>query len=487
LDIASSSSKTMRNKLILSFILVVLVAVSGVIVLAQLGVANEVRSFMQTGGQQFANQTADELERLYAAQGSWDGAAEVLQRTASQSTGRSGHGSGPGNTAGGINQNLILADANRQVLAVTPGAQVAIGEVLPESSIANAIPLHTTPEETLRQQIVGYLISYNALRFGAAESNFLVERLSLAALLAGGAAGLVALLLGLYLTHRLLLPVRQLTQATRGLAAGDLSQRVPVSRSAMGRDELAELAHTFNVMADSLQAAQTARQAMTADIAHELRTPLSVQRATLEALQDGIYPLETDSLIPLLEQNHMLSRLVEDLRTLALSDAGQLHLERTAIDLTDFARRVATRFQAAADANQVLLQLDLPPSEQPCMASVDPLRLEQVLNNLLSNALRHTPVQGHVRLRLAPCQADQSAWIMQVEDSGSGIPEEALPHIFDRFYRADKSRSRQAGGSGLGLTIARDLMRAHGGELTAANLPGAGAQFTLHIPRGGLA
>ena len=472
----------MRKKLTLSFFLVVLVSFIGVIILSRLGVASEVRTFVQTGGQQHTKEVARDLEAFYALNGSWEDAETLLVKPMGQGAGRLGQGNGPGGAAGGFNQNLILADNDRKVLAATPGTDITIGEILPESSAANGIPLYSSIKSNNRKEIVGYLFIYNALRFGSNEESVLVERLSLAALIAGGVAGFVALLLGLYLTYRLLQPVRQLTFAARGLADGDLSQRVPVSESAKNSDELDQLARTFNGMADSLQRAQLARQAMTADIAHELRTPLSVQRATLEALQDGIYPLDTDSLIPLLEQNHLLSRLVEDLRTLALTDAGQLHLELAPTDLIEFVRRVSARFQAAADANKVALLMDFPTENLDCTALVDPLRMEQVLNNLLSNALRHTPPNGRIIMRVSAPVPGKKAYSIQIEDNGEGIPEEALPHIFDRFYRSDKSRSRQQGGSGLGLTIARDLMRAHGGDLIANNLSSGGAQFTIFIP-----
>lgn len=473
----------MRYNLILSFILVVLVSIIGVVVLARIGAATEVRTFVQTGGQQYISNAAAELEKYYAAQGSWIGAEKLFENLEGQGAGRGGQGGGQGNSMGGMNQGLILTDADRKVIAVSAGVDIGIGEFLSETAISNGITLDVSVKGTNQKQLVGYLLSYGALRFTAAEETFLVERLSSAAILAGALAGIVAILLGFYLTYRLLLPVRQLTEAAHGLAAGDLSRRVPVSGSAVKGDELAQLASTFNVMADSLQTAQSTRKAMTADIAHELRTPLSVQRATLEALQDGIYPLNTDSLIPLLEQNHLLSRLVEDLRTLALSDSGKLHLERIPTNLVDFVQRLLARFQAAADAGQITLLSSLPGPDSSCVANVDPLRIEQVLNNLLSNALRHTPPQGQIMIKLEPGLA-RHAWVIQISDSGPGIPEEALPHIFERFYRADKSRSRQEGGSGLGLTIARDLMRAHGGDLTAANLPNGGALFSILIPKG---
>ena len=216
---------------------------------------------------------------------------------------------------------------------------------------------------------------------------------------------------------------------------------------------------------------------MTADIAHELRNPLAVQRANLEALQDGIYPPTPENLEPILAQNRLLTRLVEDLQTLALADAGELALERTSADFPALVKRAVDRFQTQARVNRIDLKVSLP---QDCPnIDLDPGRVEQILGNLLSNALRYTPGGGSIEIRV-DCSREEVR--LTVHDSGPGIPQEAFPHIFERFYRADKGRSRTEGGSGLGLAIARQLARAHGGDLAAENHPQGGAIFTLALP-----
>jgi signal transduction histidine kinase len=274
---------------------------------------------------------------------------------------------------------------------------------------------------------------------------------------------------------------------------------------ASGNDELAELGRSFNSMADSLQQAEDSRRALTADIAHELRTPLAVQRANLEALQDGVYPLTPENLTPVLEQNLLLTRLVDDLRTLALADAGQLTLERTPTDVTALVQRVVERFQSQASARRIDLGFD-PGQERkrtmgdiniaatpPLSLDIDPQRIEQILSNLLSNSLRYTPDGGRITVHIAPVQASRDLLTVtgapggvqiSVHDSGPGIPPEALPHVFERFYRVDRSRSRSEGGSGLGLAIARQLAEAHGGSLIAGNHPQGGAVFSLSLPAG---
>jgi signal transduction histidine kinase len=230
-------------------------------------------------------------------------------------------------------------------------------------------------------------------------------------------------------------------------------------------------------MASSLQQAETRRRALTADIAHELRTPLAVQRAHLEALEDGIYDLTLENLKPIEEHNHLLTRLVDDLRTLALADSGQLELVRTHTDFSDIVRRVISRLEPQAVERQIELRYDI--EQSPLSFSLDAQRIEQILHNLLDNAMRHTPDRGIIEVH---CSVIEDQCVLTVHDSGPGIPTDDLPRIFERFYRADKSRSRADGGTGLGLSIARKIAQAHGGNLVAANHPEGGALFTLNLP-----
>jgi two-component system sensor histidine kinase BaeS len=470
----------MRKRLILSFVLIVLLSVSLVVVIARQGASNEVQAFMFRGGMNSGNinQTVTALEAYYNNHQSWQGVESLFSSSAGRGPGAgmgAGRGQGAGN-AGGIAGNggmgqgprMRLADAQGNILVDTSGSTDG---ALSQSEIASAIALHNNG------RTVGYLLPPGATNFSLLDERFLVNRLSQAALTAGLIAGGVSLLVALFLAYRLTKPVRALTQAARRMASGDLSQRVAVQ----GKDEMSVLGTAFNQMANSLQKAAESRRAMTADIAHELRTPLAVQRANLEALQDGIYPLTPENLESILEQNQMLTRLVDDLRTLALADAGELRLELIRADLLGLVQRNVDRFASQATAHQVTLRCDLP---EACPAILmDALRIEQVLGNLISNALRHTPTGGTVDIRLY-CQGGASAkWVeLEVHDSGEGIPAEALGHLFERFYRADTSRSRAAGGTGLGLAIARQLVEAHGGKLEAANHPRGGAVFTLSLP-----
>jgi two-component system sensor histidine kinase BaeS len=466
----------MRTRLILSFVLIVLLSVSLVVVIARYGASNEVQAFMFRGGMNSStiNQMVTSLEAYYSNYQSWQGVESLFNSSTGRGPGAgmgAGRGQSQGNAGnGGMGQGprMRLADAQGKVLVDTSGSAVG---ALSQSEIANAIALQSNGHT------VGYLLPAGAANFSPLEERFLVNRLSQAALTAGLIAGGVSLLVALFLAYRLIKPVRALTQAARRMASGDLSQRVAVQ----GKDELGVLGTTFNQMANSLQKAAESRRAMTADIAHELRTPLAVQRANLEALQDGIYPLTPENLESILEQNQMLTRLVDDLRTLALADAGELRLELVRTDLPRLVQRNVDRFTSQAAAHQVRLHCDLPDG---CPAILmDALRIEQVLGNLISNALRHTPPGGTIDVQVG-CQGGASANLVEIEirDSGEGIPAEALDHLFERFYRADTSRSRTAGGTGLGLAIARQLVEAHGGKLEAANHPQGGAVFKLSLP-----
>jgi signal transduction histidine kinase len=216
------------------------------------------------------------------------------------------------------------------------------------------------------------------------------------------------------------------------------------------------------------------RRDLMADVAHELRTPLTVIQGKLEGLIDGVYPRDDGQLQQLLEETHVLSRLVEDLRTLALSESGALELQREPADLAGLARDVAAAFASDATGRNVTLRVDAPSDVAPI--EIDPVRIREVISNLLANALRHTPAGGTVTLRVATAPGD--AVSIEVRDTGSGMTPDELAHAFDRFYKGSRSH-----GSGLGLTIAKNLVAAHGGAIRASSEPGHGTAVAFTLPR----
>jgi signal transduction histidine kinase len=305
---------------------------------------------------------------------------------------------------------------------------------------------------------------------GTAESSFL-STIAESTLIGGGIAIGLALFLSTMLIVQILRPLRALSRATDRVAKGDMPDEVKLKT----HDELGRLGDSFNLMLESLRLSEKVRHTMTADIAHELRTPVTIIQGTLEAILDGIYDASEEFLSPIYEETLHLGRLIDDLRDLALAEAGELRLEKDAVDIVELIQQVAeTAFMAREDAPT--LHLDLPkvlPKIQ-----LDRKRFRQVIANLLSNAIRHTPKDGDVYIRARRVNGDVE---MSVSDTGPGIKPEDLQHLFERFYRGDPARGRSAG-SGLGLAIVKQWVEAHGGTIEAANRDSGGARFIVHIP-----
>jgi len=318
---------------------------------------------------------------------------------------------------------------------------------------------------------VGYLITSSS----SSEQTF-VAALNRSLLVAGLVAGLVAILLGLLLTRTVVKPLQTLRDAARRIGSRDLAYRVPVTSD----DDVGELARQFNDMAAALERDEELRRRMMADIAHELRTPLTVIQGQVEALQDGVFELVPANIAPIHDQVIILSRLVNDLRDLALAEAGRLPLEFGQVDIGGLITRVVASFQSQAQARRIALRVDGEVALPPVCA--DAQRLGQVLANLLSNALRHTPEGGSIEVKT---WGEEGAVCFSVSDTGPGIEAADLPFIFERFYRGDRSRSRTEGGAGLGLAIARQIVDAHGGQISVQSPPQQGARFTVRLPAGG--
>jgi signal transduction histidine kinase len=452
-------------KLLLAFFAVVLVGMLVVSFLANQATAREVRGFMFGSGMTTEAGLAQELAGYYRGHGSWEGVSLILRDT--------GHGLGMGHMMG---QRAIVADANGVVVADTD--EVLLGQSLSASESVTGIAI-----EVEGQRVGTLLARGGAGMMGGVPSveADLLARVNRAIWLAALAAGAAALVVGSVMAYRLVRPIRRLTQATQAVARGDLSQRVAVT----AKDEIGDLGAAFNAMTADLQKAERLRRDMTADIAHELRNPLAVLQGNLEAVLDGVLPPTEENLRPLLDQTQLLTRLVDDLRTLALADSGQLGLNRVPTDPAALVRSVAARFAPQAEVKHITLQADIG-DDLPTL-SLDAQRIEQVLGNLLSNALRHTPEGGRVVCRvMAQSAHDEKRHAplvtLTVADTGPGIPPEVLPHIFERFYRVDRSRARAEGGTGLGLAIVKQLVEAHGGQIWAKSEPGSGTQVIFTLP-----
>lgn len=302
--------------------------------------------------------------------------------------------------------------------------------------------------------------------------------LSLSFVLAGVLGVLLALAFSLVLANRISRPLFELTGASREIAEGNYSERVEVG----GGAEVEELGHAFNTLAESLERNEELRKQMVADIAHELRNPLATLRGQLELMQDGKVPTGREALDSLMEDAVLLSRLVEDLRQLSLVEAGKMELDLVPVDAAETVRSVAARFEHEVAEGAAAIEVRAP-DELPRIKA-DQNRIDQVLGNLVRNALTHLPPGGLIRLEASTYPGGV---LFSVRDNGPGISPEELPYIFERFYRADRSRARATGGAGLGLSIARSLVEAHGGRIRVESELGKGTTISFAIPayRGG--
>jgi signal transduction histidine kinase len=276
--------------------------------------------------------------------------------------------------------------------------------------------------------------------------------------------------------RRLSTPLDELLAAADRVAEGDYSARVVEK----GPREIRSLARTFNNMAERLHETDEKRRNLLADVTHELRTPLTVIQGNLEGMLDGVYAADETNLRSLLDETNLLSRLVEDLRTLALAESGALKLRKEPTDLTMLARDAAAAFQSQAETTGVALTVET--ADDIPWLDVDPGRIRQVLSNLLANALRYTPAGGSICVKVG---MDSGHILLDVADTGPGIPTEDLPHIFERFYKSTDSGGkvpRDSGGMGLGLAIAKHLISAHAGTISAESSPGSGTTIHISLP-----
>jgi signal transduction histidine kinase len=299
---------------------------------------------------------------------------------------------------------------------------------------------------------------------------------------------LLAVALGTRMFRSFATPVAGVMAAADAVADGDLSVRLDES----GSRDFRQLARSFNHMTRELEQAERRRRNLTADVAHELRTPLHIIQGNLEGILDGVYEPTAGHIQATLDETALLGRLVEDLNTLSLAEAGQLELVREPVDVAELLADVRTSFSGQAEAAEITLEIgdggsqEAGPEEsglqKPLIVSADVGRLDQVLSNLVANAIRHTPAGGAVTLGAQPLAPLAAGVRLSVSDTGAGIPPEGLPYVFDRFWRGDPSRSHKEGSLGLGLAIAQQLVEAHGGRIRVESELGQGTTFTVELP-----
>jgi two-component system OmpR family sensor kinase/two-component system sensor histidine kinase BaeS len=506
-----------------AFALVIVLGIGGMLLFFGIAVTSFNRASAQTPAMELvrAQREARRLGELYSRSGSWADAEQYLAALAADMELKAG-------------QRAAVLDARGNVVASTHPTAMLVGAPLPPVRPAAPRPprsgydrgqefnedvvwSQTIPIRTNGREVGTLVLFFDNTAWPMQRGAFDGGRMVRGFL--GAGLGLAVVLLGLaaYFSSRLSRPLRHVTGAAQALAAGDMGVRVqqPAVR------ELSELAGAFNAMADALVRADQQRRQLTADVAHELRTPLAIVKGRLEGIQDGVYNADAGQIAGLLNEVALLERLIDDLRLLALAEAGQLPLYPEPVNPADLVYAAQRAFAHEATERRVTLEVAVP--EHPPTIVADDQRISQVLGNLVGNALRHTPPGGRVVIELAQAAAfrkqeagsrRQEAEALQhlaareagggrqaggqglpqrpeegrtaiqfsVSDTGPGIAPEHLPHIFDRFYRADRARTRSSGGAGLGLAIARQIVEAHGGRIWATSLPGQGTTVTFSIP-----
>jgi two-component system sensor histidine kinase BaeS len=449
---ASLRGKAMRSltvKLVLAFTIVSLIGIALVAIMTAQFTGKQLRNLLAT---RHTEDLLAELEDYYLLENSWQGIEHVINNPDFvQQYGRS----------------YVVLDIEGQVIPFGPGFFPKPGAfgagVRPEDGVPIVVDGRT----------VGFLITEPPRFDFRPPFTDQITRFYVTLLYASLGAVFVSLLLGVFLARTLTRTVRELTVATRKVAKGDLEQQVPVR----SKDELGELAASFNQMSADLTHSRNLRRQMTADIAHELRTPLTVVLGHAEALSEGQLPPDPDTFDIIFDETKRLNRLVEDLRTLSVSDAGELLLNQQKTPPLELLKRGAAARRSKAKVKDLALEVEASPGLPDLI--VDPDRMTQVLVNLLDNAIRYTPSGGIISL-FAKHTPEGVAII--VKDNGPGISKEDLPYVFERFYRGDKSRQREEGGSGLGLPIAKSLVENQGGDIQVESKVGAGTTFTIYLP-----
>jgi two-component system OmpR family sensor kinase/two-component system sensor histidine kinase BaeS len=474
----------MRNSLIYklmgAFLLVVVISSLVISILLVNSTRIAFARFSNRSGQLLATRLAERLSDYYAYKGSWEGVGDFLslEQWAGNSSGQGGmmqtgrmvSGSG---VIAAMNLRLTLADQDGTIVADSNSQ--GLGSRLSRREQNAGIPIQVNGSRVGTLQAVsegfGSLV---AREFLASINSALVKSMLV--------AGVISLFLGFLLFNQITAPLRAMQKAAERIADGDLQTRVNVKSS----DELGDLAVSFNNMAENLASAEDQRRQLAADVAHELRTPLAAIQATLEGMQDGVLPADQEQIGSLVSETVLLNRMVEDLRLLSLAEAGRLELDLQPVTPNDLIFKAVGLMQPVVKQQGVTLVTSPTGSLPQILGDTD--RLIQVLTNLIANSLRYTPAGGTVTVAAAFPAASKKV-DFSVTDTGAGIDPRDLPHVFDRFYRADKSRSRGSGGSGLGLAIVRQLVESHGGTVAAVSpvpadgqtVPGTKIIFSIPI------
>ena len=444
-------------RLLIAFALVIAVTIGTVYLFVSRSMGAEIERYEEIRERFHIVETQAMLSAHYMTRGSWEGVQYVV-----------------GNRSVVSGTRIILTDFFRVVIADSK-EELVVGETYqpepPDRPTGSPFPVFSEDWEEVMVRL--YIGPEPSAGEEATSPQTLREAINRFLLWGGLLAAAIALVLTFVLSRRMSSPIGALAATARRLGRGDLSQRVQLR----DRGEVRELAQAFNSMAVDLERLEQLRRNLVADVAHELRTPLSNIQGYVEAIRDGVMKPDGATLDSLNEEAALLSRLVDELQELSLAEAGELKLVYQEEDVTELIRRAAVSWQPQVVAKGMSLSVDLP--DKLPSVNIDWQRINQVLHNLLENAVAHTGKGGIITV----AAAERGAWVeISVSDTGEGIPAQDLPNIFERFYRVDRSRARATGGSGLGLTITKRLVEAHGGKIEAQSKLGRGSRFSFTIP-----
>ncbi len=473
----------LRIRLAIYFLLVIAVTAGTTLFFMRTRTENLFRSFVFSGDSEKARLYATLLGDYYAENGSWRELQSFLSempQLAFFGLDKRIHGEqggqpvSPGSSSAVstlLSDRITVADNDGVIVADTSGE--LLRTIHPTKHLAHGVPIvvDSQPRGTV---LVGSMVDSSLTGINERFLGSITGALVWAVLISAG----IALILGLILSAQLTGPVVLLTRAVQKVAAGDLSAAVATTKNSGGKDEIAALSESFNAMTEELKRLEDAKKRIIADSAHELRTPVTLIQGTIEAMIDGVYPLDRKTLESVHEETVRLSHLIDMLRELEIIESGKLVLKLERIDCMELANKAVNLFTASARDKNLALSVESPGT--PPSINADYLRMSEVIYNLISNAIKYTPAGGTVRLAI---KADEARGLAQirVDDSGPGIPEAERGRIFERFYRMDKSRSTNLGGRGLGLAIADEIAKAHGGSLVVGDSELGGASFILTL------
>ncbi|MGJ7919041.1 sensor histidine kinase [Neobacillus sp. LXY-4] len=456
----------LQTKLIIAFIAIVLLMGISQSFFLQSSIKSTFQSYLNQYNFGFMERMEQELELFYEETGSWENVQGLYFENSSMD------GQGHGMMMRGMmmnmamaNADLLLIDMRGRVIADTAGTRIGMSGI---DFTGNQKDVIVNGEKK------GTLVLYQH-ELQNLEKEFLRSS-NTAILISGLIVSVMAVLFSILIARKISNPLRILMNGIKRIACGEKVSEVNIST----KDEFFELGTAFNEMSNKLLRNEEIRQALVADVAHELRTPLSILQGKLESIQEGAIQPSEEIVLELTDEVYRLNRLVSDLQQLSLAEAGKLPLHKQSVNVRQLVGRICSHLQWLADEKEITLRYDRIPND--FVLQIDADRMTQVLVNLIGNALRHTPNKGQVEVS---GQENRDSFLLEISDFGQGIPGDALPFIFERFYKRDPSRTRNEGegGTGLGLSIAKGFVEAHGGTINVESEVNKGTVFTIILPK----